>query len=94
MPLNEISMRVLAVGAYSNNLCTNILERFVRISEAAGLGCAALSEVFRIEVNDYVLLSKEIRQGNVTAIAGWQSEARCGITNSEQLRHFDGRSAD
>src|SRR5207247_2396868 len=81
-------MRVLAVGANPNNLCAKILERFVRVSESASLSGTALSEVFRIEVNDYVLLSKEIRQGNVTAIACWQSEIRCSISDGEQLRHF------
>src|SRR5438093_482474 len=81
-------MRVLAVGANPNNLCAKILEQFVRVSESASLSGTALSEVFRIEVNDYVLLSKEIRQGNVTAIACRQSEIRCCSPNVEQLRHF------
>jgi hypothetical protein len=88
IPLSEISMGVSAVGAYSDHFCAEILERFVGVSKAASLGCTALSEVFRIEIDDYAVLPKEIRQGNVTASAGWQSEIRCDITNTEQLLHF------
>ncbi len=60
MLLSEIAMRVLTVGAYSNNFCAEIFERFVGVSEGAGFRCAASGEVFGIEVNDDVLLSKKI----------------------------------
>jgi len=83
--LGEISMRVFAVGAYSNHFCAEILERFVRVSEAASLGCTALGEVFGVEIDDHVLLSKKILQRNITSIAGGKAETRCDVTNSEQL---------
>ena len=70
MLLCEISMRVLAIGAYSNDFCPEIRERFVGVPEAASFRRTAASEVFRIEINDQVLLSKKILQSNVTAIAG------------------------
>jgi len=70
MLLSEVSMRVLAVGAYSNHFCAQIRERFVRVSERASFRGAAAGEVFRVEVNDNVLLSKKILQSNVIAIAG------------------------
>jgi hypothetical protein len=63
-------MRVLAVGAYSNDFCTEIRERFVGVPEAASFGCTTASEVSRIEVNDQVLFSKKILQSNVTPTAG------------------------
>ena len=85
MLLSEISMRVLAVGAYPNDLCAKILERFVRVSEAASLSRTTLGEIFRIEVNDHVPLSKKILQPNITSIAAGKAESRCDVTNSEQL---------
>jgi hypothetical protein len=88
MLLSEIAMRVLTVGAYSNNLCAEILERFVGVSECARFRCTASGEVFGIEVNDHVLLSNKISESNVTAIAGRQSEAGCGVTDSEQIPYF------
>jgi hypothetical protein len=68
--LSEISMRVLAVGAYPNDLCPEILERFVRVPEAASLRRTAARKVFRIEIDDHVLLAKKVSQINETATAG------------------------
>ena len=87
--LGEVSVRGLVIRAYSDHFCTEILERFVGVPEAAGFCRTALGEVFRIEVDDKVFLSKKIRQRNVTAIAGWQMETRCVIANSDQPRHID-----
>jgi len=47
-----------------------------------------LGEVSWIEIDDHIPLSEKIFESNITAIAGWQSEIGCGITNSEQLRHL------
>src|SRR3989442_7850325 len=69
MLLSEISMRVLAIGAYSNHFCPQVRERFVGVPERASFRGAAAGEVFRIEINDHVLLSKKILQSNVSAIA-------------------------
>ena len=85
MLLCELSMRVLAVGAYSNDFCPEIRERFVGVPETASFGCTAASEVFRIEVNDHVLFSKKILQSNIAPTAGRQAKIGCGVTNSDQF---------
>src|SRR5713101_8121569 len=85
MLLGEISMRVLAVGSYSNDFCPEIRERFVGVPEAASFRCTTSSEVFRIEVNDHVLFSKKILQSNVTPTAGRQAEIGCEVTNGDQF---------
>src|SRR5207245_9690590 len=58
MLLSEVSMRVLAVGAYSNHFCAHIRDRGVRLSERASFRGASAGGVLPVEVNDYVPLSE------------------------------------
>src|SRR6266567_3483776 len=70
-------MRLLVIFAYSDDLCAEVLEFLIRVPELAGLRCASFREVFRIEVDDDVLLSVKVFEANVLASTGLQSEYRC-----------------
>ena len=73
-------MRLLGVVAYSNDLRTEVLEFFVRVPKLARLRRASLREIFGIEVYNYVLVSTEIFEANILAIAGLQPESRSRAT--------------
>ena len=73
-------MRLLGVVAYSDDLRTEVLEFLVRVPKLARLRSASLREIFRIEVYNYVLVSTEIFEANVLAIAGLQPEQRSEAT--------------
>ena len=73
-------MRLLGVVAYSDDLRTEVLEFLVRVPKLARLRSASLREIFRIEVYNYVLVSTEIFEANVLAIAGLQPESRSEAT--------------
>ena len=70
----------MGVVAYSNDLRTEVLELLVRVPKLARLRSASLREIFRIEVYNYVLVSTEILEANVLAIAGLQPESGSGDT--------------
>ena len=72
----ELSMRLLGVVAYSDDLRTEVLEFLVRVSKLARLRSASFREIFRIEVYNYVLASTEIFEADVLAIASLQPESR------------------
>jgi hypothetical protein len=69
-------VRLTVVTAYSDDFGTEIPEFLVRVSELASFRGASPSEIFWIEVYDYVLLSSEIFEANVVTIAGLKSELR------------------
>jgi hypothetical protein len=73
-------MRLLGVVAYSNDLRTEVLEFFVRVPKLARLRSASFREVFGIEVYNYILVSTEIFEANVLAIASLQPESRSEAT--------------
>src|SRR2546425_12099033 len=85
MFLGKISVRHLVVSANPDDFGTEGLELLIRISKLAGFCCASLSEVFRIEVDDHVLLSTEVFEANILAGARLETKSGGGAT---QLDHW------
>ena len=77
----------LVVVTYSDDLSAEILEFLVRVSELASFRGASSREVFRIKIDDYVLVPTEVLEANILAIAGLESETRSQTT--ELYRRLD-----